>query len=31
MAQISVKKDNEEKVLCPHCDVEITEIIKKTA
>ena len=31
MAQISVKKDNEEKVLCPHCGVEITEIIEKTA
>ena len=29
MAQISVKKDNEEKVLCPHCGAEITEVIGK--
>lgn len=31
MAEIRIKKDNEEKVLCPHCSEEITEIIEKTA
>lgn len=31
MAKIRVKKDNEEKVLCPHCGEEIKEIIEKTA
>lgn len=29
MAQIRVKKDNDEKVLCPHCGEELTEVIKK--
>ena len=31
MAQISVKKDNDEKILCPHCGEEITTIMEKTA
>lgn len=29
MAQISVKKDNDEKVLCPHCGEELNELIEK--
>ena len=31
MAQISVKEDNDEKILCPHCGEELTEVIKNTS
>jgi len=30
MAKITTKKNDEEKVRCPYCDEEITELIEKT-